>query len=173
MECRVCSCGGAKDRHAITRKSHHLADFRVAPFRVFAWRDERSPSENPLNGDCGGFSRGDLSPRQAKIRQTGCRNATHEKCPTFVWRGKRLPCANTKKWPFGGFSRGAFSPFRPENTIIRNGTNQPPYYMMLFPRKGPVCATHFLHYSILQPQSLTPFLYDKGIFICHYTWAER
>jgi len=28
--------GGAKDRHAITRKNHHLAGFRVTIFRVFA-----------------------------------------------------------------------------------------------------------------------------------------
>jgi len=33
MECRVLSCGGAKGRHAKTRKSHHLAGFRVATFR--------------------------------------------------------------------------------------------------------------------------------------------
>ena len=77
---------------------------------------------------CGGFSRGDLSPRQAKIRQTGGEKAKHEKCRTFVWRGERSPCENTKKWPCGGFSRGAFSHFRPENTIIRHGTNQPPNY---------------------------------------------
>jgi len=59
--------GGAKGRQAKTRKSHHLAGFRVATFRaamqiydtfisglflpsicrVFAWRGERSPRENP------------------------------------------------------------------------------------------------------------------------------
>jgi len=88
---------------------------------------ERSPRENPPKCDLGGFSRGDLSPRQAKIRQTGGEKAMHEKCRTFVWRGERSPCENTKKSPFGGFSRGAFSPFRPENTIIRHGTNPPPY----------------------------------------------
>jgi len=133
MECRELSCGGAKGRHAKTRKSHHLAGFRVATFRVFApicrifaWRGERSPRENTPNGDFGGVSRGDLSPRQAKIRQTGGEKATHKKCRTLVWRGERSPCENTKKSPFGGFSRGAFSPFRPENTIIRHETNQPP-----------------------------------------------
>jgi len=36
MECRILSCGGPKGRHAKTRNSHHLAGFRVAPFRVFA-----------------------------------------------------------------------------------------------------------------------------------------
>jgi len=88
---------------------------------------ERSPRENPPNGDFGGFSHGDLSPRQVKIRQTVAENATHGMSRSLVWRGERLPCENTKKSPFGGFSRGAFSPFRPENTIIRNCTNQPPY----------------------------------------------
>jgi len=46
--------GGAKGRHAKTRKSHHLAGFRVATFRffahvcrIFAWRGEKSPRENP------------------------------------------------------------------------------------------------------------------------------
>ena len=38
---------------------------------VFSGRKrEKSPCENPPNGDFGGFSHGDLSPRQAKIRQT-------------------------------------------------------------------------------------------------------
>jgi len=80
----------AKGRHAKSRQIvifHHFAGFRVAPFRVFAWRGERSPRENPLNGkknmvmvngDFGGFSRGDLSTRQAKIRQTRGEKATHE-----------------------------------------------------------------------------------------------
>ena len=133
MEYRVLSGGGAKGRHAKTRKSHHLAGFRVATFRViapvcriFAWRGERSPRKNTTHGDFDGFSRGDLSPRQIKIRQTGGEKATHKKCRTFVCRGESSPCENAKKSPFGGFSCGAFSPFRPGNTIIRHGTNQPP-----------------------------------------------
>jgi len=107
-----------------TDERRKLATYKC---RIFAWRDERSPRENPPHGDFFVFSRSDLSPRQAKIRQTGGEKAKHEKCRTFVWRGERSPCENTKKWPFGGFSRGAFSPFRPENTIIRNSTNKPPY----------------------------------------------
>ena len=92
---------------------------------VFSGRKrERSPRENPPKGDFVGFSHGDLSPRQAMIRQTVAENATHGMSRTFVWWGERLPCENTTKSPFGGFSRGAFSPFRPENTIIRHGTNQ-------------------------------------------------
>ena len=48
MECRVLSCGGAKGRHAKTRKSHHLAGFRVAPFRLF--RPENMIIRNGTNG---------------------------------------------------------------------------------------------------------------------------
>jgi len=33
MKSVVLFCGGAKGCHAKTRKSHHLAGFRVAPFR--------------------------------------------------------------------------------------------------------------------------------------------
>jgi len=61
-------------------------------------------------GDFDGFSPGDLSSRQAKIRQTVAENATHGMSRTFVWRGEKSPCENTKTSPFGGFSRGAFSP---------------------------------------------------------------
>jgi len=177
---------------------------------------ERSPRENPPKGDFVGFSHGDLSICQAKIRQTVAENATHWMSRTFVWRGERSPCENTKKSSFGGFScgdlsrfrpclsyvftcrakgrhaktrqmvilagfrvatfcparqrydkqkakrrrmksfvllcggakgrhaktrkshhlagfsRGAFSPFRPENTIIRHVTNQPPYKSVIF-----------------------------------------
>jgi len=52
---------------------------------VFSGRKrERSPRENTPNGDFGGFSPGDLSPRQAKKRQTGGEKATHEKCRTLA-----------------------------------------------------------------------------------------
>ena len=74
---------------------------------------ERSPRENPPKGDFGGFSHGDLSPRQANIRQTVAENLTHGMSRTFVWRGERSPCENTKKSPFGGFSRGDLSRYRP------------------------------------------------------------
>jgi len=36
MKSVLLSCGGAKGCHARTRKSDHLAGFRVAPFRLFA-----------------------------------------------------------------------------------------------------------------------------------------
>jgi len=65
---------------------------------VFSGRKrEKSPRENPLNSDFGGISHGDLSPRQAKIRQTVAENATRGMSRTFVWRGERSPCENTKK----------------------------------------------------------------------------
>jgi len=84
---------------------------------VFSGRKrERSPREDPPKGYFVGFSHGDLSPRQAKIRQTVAENATHGILRTFVWRGERSPCENTKKSPFGGFSRCAFSPRKHDNT---------------------------------------------------------
>jgi len=61
--------GGAKGRHAKTRKSP-FGGFRAATFRVFApvcrifaWWGERSPRENPPNGDFVGFS-----PHHTKVR---------------------------------------------------------------------------------------------------------
>ena len=81
---------------------------------VFSGRKrEKSPRENPPKGNLVGFSHGDLSPRQAKIRQTVAESATHGMSRTFVWRGERSPCENTKMSPFGGFSRGDLSRFRP------------------------------------------------------------
>ena len=59
--------------------------------RIFAMRGERSPRENPLNGDFGGFPHGEVSPRQAKIRQTVAENATHGMWRTFVWRAEKSP----------------------------------------------------------------------------------
>jgi len=74
---------------------------------------ERSPRENPQKRDFVGFLHGDLSPRQAKIRQTVAENATRGMSRTVVRRGERSPFENTKKSPFGGFSRGDLSRFRP------------------------------------------------------------
>ena len=81
--------------------------------------------------DFGGFLLGDLSPRQAKIRQTEAKERNTWNVAFFWWRGVRSPCENIKKSPVGGFSRGAFSRFCPENTLIRHGTNQPPYFTVL------------------------------------------
>jgi len=79
---------------------------------VFSGRKrEWSPRGKPPKDDFVGFSHGDLSPRQAKIRQTVAENATHVMSRNFVWRGERSPCENTKKSPFGGFSRGDLSRF--------------------------------------------------------------
>ena len=127
MECRELSCGGAKGHRAKIRQNHRLAGFRVATFRPAMQRydkqgqkDERSPRENPPNGDFFVFSHGHLSTRQAKKRQTGGEKATHEKCRTFVWRGERSPCENTKKPKFGEFSRGDLSRFRGETAKGRH-----------------------------------------------------
>jgi len=91
---------GAKRRKGATQKP---AKWWL--FCVFAWRPFAPPGKDTTNRR----RKGDVW-----------------KCRTFVWRGERSPCENTKKSPFCGFSCGAFSPFRPE-TIIRHGTNQPPY----------------------------------------------
>ena len=98
MECRVLSCGGAKVRHAKTRKSHHLVGFCVATFGPARQRYDKQEAKR----------------RRMKSVELSCGGA----------KGRH---AKTRKSPFGGFSRGVFSPFRPENTIKRNGTNQPPY----------------------------------------------
>jgi len=79
---------------------------------------KRSPRENPPKGDFVGFSHGDLSPRQAKIRQTVAENATHGMSRTYMWRGERSPCENTNKSSFGGFLLGDLSHFRPSLSIV-------------------------------------------------------
>jgi len=78
--------------------------------RVSGAKTRKVATHNSPNGDLGGFYHGDLSPRQAKIRQTEAENATHGMSRTFVWRVEKSPCENTKKSPFGGFSRGDLSP---------------------------------------------------------------
>ena len=105
--------GGAKGRHANPpppKKTPHLAGFRVATFPPAMQRydkqgrkRERSPRENPPNGDLFVFSHGDLSPRHTKVREIPC-----------VAFSRRMVDI-----PFGGFSRGDFPRFRPENTFIR------------------------------------------------------
>ena len=90
---------------------------------VFSGRKrERSPRENPPKGDFVGFSPGDLSSRQAKIRQTVAENATHGMSRTFG--GAKSRHAKPRKSHYlAGFR---VAPFRPQYTIIRHGTNQSP-----------------------------------------------
>ena len=90
-------------------------------------KGEKSPRENPPNGDFFVFSHGDLSPRHTKVRDIPCLAFSATVCRIFAWRGERSPCENPTQWPFGGFSRGDLSRFRPKNTFIRHGINQPPY----------------------------------------------
>ena len=117
--------GGAKGRHAKTRQNHNLACFCVATFRPARQRydkqrrkRERSPRENPPNGDFFVFSHGDLSPRNTNVRDIPCVAFSATVCRIFAWRGERSPCENPIKSPFGGFSRGDLSRFRPKNTFI-------------------------------------------------------
>jgi len=125
--------GGAKGRYAKTRQNHHLASFRAATFRPARQRydkqgrtRERSPRENPPNDGFFVFLHSDLSPRHTKVRDILCVAFSASVCRIFAWRGERSPCENTTKSPFDGFSRGDLSRFRPENTFIRHGINQPP-----------------------------------------------
>ena len=64
------SHGDLLPRHTKVRHFSCVA-FSPTVFRIFAWRGERSPRETPPKSPFGAFSRGDLSPRQEKIRQTG------------------------------------------------------------------------------------------------------
>jgi len=112
--------GGAKCRHAKTRQNHHLAGFRVATF-LPAWRKGATP-----NGDVFVFSHGDLSLHHTKVRDIPCDAFSATVCRNFAWRGERSPRKNPPKSSFGGFSHGDLSRFRPLNTLIQHGTNQPP-----------------------------------------------
>jgi len=124
---------GAKRRHVKTRQMGTFSCFRMATFRPARQRydkqglkRERSPRKNPPNDDFFVFSHGDLSPRHTKVRDILCVAFSATVCRGFAWRGERSPCENPTISPFGGFSRGDLSRFRPENTFIRHGVNQPP-----------------------------------------------
>ena len=86
----------AKRRQAKTRQMVNFSCFR-----------ERSPGENPPKSPFGVFSRGDLSPRQAKIRQTGAKT---RKVAT------RKPA---KWWLFRVFE---WRPFAPPHDSTRHST---------------------------------------------------
>ena len=88
--------------------------FMPCHINVFSGRKhERSPRVNPPKGDFVGFSHGNLSPRQAKIRQTVAKNATHGMSRTSVWWSERSPCENTKIHHFAGFHVATFYVFAP------------------------------------------------------------
>jgi len=105
-----------------------VADLCLVVLSCF--RSEKAPRENPPNGDFFVFSHGDLSPRHTKVRDIPFIAFSATVCRIFAWRGERSPCEIPTKSPFGGFSRGDLSRFRPENTFIRHGINQPPYYSL-------------------------------------------
>jgi len=81
---------------------------------VFSGRKrERSARENPPKGDFVGFSHGDLSPRQAKIRQTVAENATHGMSRTFRVAGRKVAMRKHEKvtiWRVFVWRLFAFSP---------------------------------------------------------------
>jgi len=125
IEYRVLSCGGAK-----IRQNNHLAGFRVATFRPAMQRydkqgrkRERSPRENRQMVTFV-FSHGDLSPRQAKIRQTRGEGRRMKSVVLSCGGAKGRHAKTRTNHHLAGF---CVAPFRPENTIIRHGKNQPPY----------------------------------------------
>ena len=86
--------------------------YAISYKRVFGAKTRNVATRKLAKSDFVGFSHGELSPRQAKIRQTVAENSTHGMSRTFVWRGERSPCENTIKSSFGGFARGDLSRFR-------------------------------------------------------------
>ena len=86
-------------------------------------KGEKAPRRNPPNGDFFVFSHGDLSPRHTKVRDIPCVAFSPTVFRIFAWRCVRRKPA---KIPLGGFSPGDLSRVRPENTLIRHGTKQPP-----------------------------------------------
>jgi len=68
----VFSRGDLSPRHTKVRNFSCVA-FLPPVCRIFAWRGDRSPRENPPKSPFGLFSRGEISPRHAKIRQTGAK----------------------------------------------------------------------------------------------------
>jgi len=69
----------------------------------------------------------DISPRQAKTRQTGCKKATCEKYSYFRMAGRKVAMRKHEQFTIWWVFAWRFFAFSPQNTIIRHGTNQPPY----------------------------------------------
>ena len=83
---------------------------------------KRRHAKNPPNGDFFVFSHGGLSPRHTKVRVAFSATV----CRVFAWRGDSRHAKTRQNHLLAGFSRGDLSRFRPENTFIRHGINQPP-----------------------------------------------
>ena len=120
--------GGAKGRHAKTRKSHHLAGFRVATFRVFApfccifaSRGERSPCENTKTRQMvilAGFHLATFRPaRQRYDKQEAKGDAW--KVSYFCVAGRKIAMRKHEKvtiWRVFAWRLFAFSPRKHDNT---------------------------------------------------------
>ena len=98
----------AKRRHTKTRRMVTFSCFHMATFRSARQRydkqgrkRERSPRENPPNGDFFVFSHGDLSPPHTKVRDISRVAFSATVCRIFACRGERSPCENPTKSPFG------------------------------------------------------------------------
>jgi len=151
----VFSHGDLAPRHKKVRDFPCVA-FSATFCRIFAWLGERSPCENPPKSPFSGFSRGDLSSGEnakrrhaitrkmvknqylAGFRLATFRPATRKYATFHALRfrllfvvslpgGAKGRHAKTRQNHHnGGFSHSDLSRFRPENTLIRHGTNQPP-----------------------------------------------
>ena len=89
------------------RQNHHLACFCVATFCPARQRydkqrrkRERSPSENPPNGDFFVFSHGDLSPRHTKVRDIPCVAFSATVCRIFCLARRKVAMRKPDKITF-------------------------------------------------------------------------
>ena len=102
---RICAISyyrvfGAKRRTGATRKP---AKWWL--FRVFAWRPFAPPHEGTRHS----------------------MRCVFGYCFSYLClAGRKVAMQKPAKSPFGGLSRGDLLRFRPENTLIRHGTNQQP-----------------------------------------------
>jgi len=99
------------------------------------FRGEKTPRENPPNGDFFVFFHGDLSPRHTNVRHFLCVAFSPPVCHIFAWRGQRSPRENPPKSPFSGFSRGDLSP---RQAKTRKGATRKPaksWKITIWPRK--------------------------------------
>ena len=125
MKSVVLSCGGAKGRHAKTRKSHHLAS-RVATFRVFApvcrifaWQGERLPRKNMPNSYFGVFFAWRPFAPPGKDTTNRRRKGDAWKVLYFRVAGRKVAMRNHEKvtiWRVFAWGLFAFLPRKHDNT---------------------------------------------------------
>ena len=124
MECRVLSCGGAKGRHAKTRKSHQLAGFRVATFRPAMQRcdkqgrkGERSPRENPPNGDFLCFRMATFRPARQRYDKQEAKRRRMKSVLLSCGGAKGRHAKTRKSHHLAGFRVAPFRLFAPKTRL--------------------------------------------------------